>query len=302
MSRWHPTQAEIEIHSDGTVEVRTGTQDLGTGSRTVAQVVAADRLQIDPKLVSVRIGDTRLPWSGASGGSQTTASVAPAIYDACDNVLAELKRLSGLEDPRGVGWKTACAKIGESPLQVRGKWREGLANTGACGVQFAEVEVDTETGRVKVRRILVVQDVGAVINKLTCESQINGGVIMGLGYALFEQRVMDARAGVVLNSNFETYKVPGLADIPDIDVLLLDEPERGVIGVGEPCTIPTASAIANAVANAIGVRVPDLPITPDRVLRALGRVPATEKTTDTIRRRHDAFAQLAQLPTTPLPT
>jgi xanthine dehydrogenase YagR molybdenum-binding subunit len=157
---------------------------------------------------------------------------------------------------------------------VRGKWREGLSTGGAGGVQFAEVAVDTETGFVELRRMLVVQDCGAVVNRLTCESQIHGGVIMGIGYALYEQRVMDARTGVVLNPNLETYKLPGPADMPDIEVILLDMRERGVIGVGEPCTVPTASAIANAVANAIGVRVPDLPITPDKVLAALGKIPA----------------------------
>lgn len=295
MSHWHPTQAELEVHADGTVEVRVGTQDLGTGSRTVAQVVAADRLGIEASLVTARIGDTRLPWSGASGGSQTTASVAPAVYDACENLVAELKRVSGLDDVRGANWKAACAKIGNAPLIARGKFREDMANTGACGVQFAEVEVDTDTGVVKLRRMLVVQDVGAVINKLTCESQIHGGVIMGLGYALYEQRVMDRRSGVVLNPNFETYKLPGLADIPDIDVILLDEPERGVIGVGEPCTVPTAAAIANAVANAIGVRVADLPLTPDRVLAALGKVPETGRHAQMQRERATAFASLAQL-------
>jgi len=175
---------------------------------------------------------------------------------------------------------------------VKGKWREGLSNTGACGVQFAEVEVDTDTGFVKLRKILVVQDCGTVVNSLTCESQINGGVIMGIGYALYERRVMDPRTGLMLNPNFETYKLPGVVDIPDIQILLLDMPERGVIGVGEPCTIPTAAAIANAVANAIGVRVPDLPLTPDKVLAALGKLPA--KSTAVLAPDRDAaFAHVA---------
>jgi len=98
-------------------------------------------------------------------------------------------------------------------------------------------------------------------------------VIMGLGYALYEQRVMDARTGLALNANLEQYKLPGAMDMPAIDIVLLNEPERGVIGVGEPCTVPTAAAIANAVSNALGVRMGDLPITPDKVLAALGRVP-----------------------------
>src|SRR5690606_8443923 len=113
------------------------------------QVVAAEMLGIDLALVAVSIGDTRFPPSGASGGSQTTASVSPAIYDCCEKALAELKELSGVEDPRGENWKSACGKL-RTPLQVRGKWRKGLSTGGACGVQFAEVEVDTETGFVKL--------------------------------------------------------------------------------------------------------------------------------------------------------
>jgi len=299
MSGGRGTQAEAHVNADGTMEIRVGTQDLGTGSRTVVQVVAAEILGIDLDLITVRIGDTRFPPSGGSGGSTTTASVSPAIFDTCENLIAELKTLSGLEDPRGPRWKEACKKIGGTPLTVRGKWKEGLSTTGACGVQFAEVEVDTETGFVKLRKILAVQDCGTVVNRLTCESQINGGVIMGIGYALYEERLMDPRTGVVLNPNFETYKLPGFADIPPIEILLLDMPERGVIGVGEPCTIPTAAAIANAVANALGVRVASLPITPDKVLAALGKVPGAAPTALNSPDLPQAFAQLAALTVLP---
>jgi xanthine dehydrogenase YagR molybdenum-binding subunit len=133
------------------------------------------------------------------------------------------------------------------------------------------VEVDTDTGFVRVKRVTCVQDGGLIMSKFTCESQVNGGIILGIGYALYEQRVMDPQTGVVLNPNFETYKLPGLADMPEIDIVLIDMPERGVIGIGEPVTIPTAAAIANAVANALGVRVSSLPITPAKVLAALGK-------------------------------
>ncbi len=296
MSGGKGTQAELQVNPDGSVEVRVGTQDLGTGSRTVIQIVAAEMLGIPPEAITVRVGDTRFPPSGASGGSATTASVSPAIYDVCEKALAELARTAAMEDPRGANWKAACGKLGSTPLQVRGQWREGLSAGGAGGVQFAEVAVDTETGFVTLRKILVVQDCGAVVNPLTCESQINGGVIMGIGYALYEERVMDRATGVVLNPNFETYKLPGAADIPDIEIVLLDMPERGVIGVGEPCTIPTASAIANAVANALGVRVASLPITPDKVLAALGKVPATTRTSSACLELEAAFERLTQMP------
>ena len=266
------TQADVQINPDGSVEVRCGTQDLGTGTRTLVAVVAAEVFGLKPEQVTAKIGDTRFPPSGGSGGSTTAASVCPAIFDACTNALQDLQKKTGIADARGSNWSAACRKLGVNPLTSHGQWQEGLSSSGVGGVQFAEVEVDTETGFVKVRKILCVQDCGLVVDKLTCETQINGGIIMGLGYALYEERVMDSATGVVLNPNFETYKVPNFADVPEIQVILMDMPERGVIGVGEPATIPTAGAIANAVANAIGVRVSSLPITPARVLAALGKV------------------------------
>jgi xanthine dehydrogenase YagR molybdenum-binding subunit len=266
------SEAEVRINPDGSVEVRCGTQDLGTGTRTLVAVVAAEVFGLKPEQITAKIGDTQFPPSGGSGGSSTAPSVCPAIFVACTNALQDLQKQSGMADARGSNWAAACRKLGVNPLTSHGKWQEGLSSSGAGGVQFAEVEVDTETGFVKVRKILCVQDCGLIVDKLTCETQINGGVIMGLGYALYEERVMDATTGVVLNPNFETYKVPNFADVPEIEVILVDMPERGVIGVGEPATIPTAGAIANAVANAIGVRVNSLPITPARVLAALGKV------------------------------
>lgn len=265
------TQAEAQISPDGSVEIRCGTQDLGTGTRTLITVIAADLFGLRPDQITVRIGDTRFPPSGGSGGSSTSPSVSPAIYDVCANAIEALQKQCGLPDVRGQNWMAACKKLGVNPLVVSGQWQEGLSGSGAGGVQFAEVEVDTETGFVKAKKITCIQDGGLIVSKLTCESQVNGGIIMGLGYALYEERIMDRHSGVVLNPNFETYKLPALADMPEIDVVLLDMPERGVIGIGEPVTIPTAAALANAVANALGVRVNSLPITPAKVLAALGK-------------------------------
>jgi xanthine dehydrogenase YagR molybdenum-binding subunit len=265
------TKAEAQINPDGSVEIRCGTQDLGTGSKTLITLIAADILGIKPDRIVAKVGDTNYPASGGSGGSTTSASVSPAIYDVCNRALEELRKSSGMPEVGGENWNAACKKLGVNPLTVSGQWQEGLSSSGAAGVQFAEVEVDTETGFVKLKKITCVQDGGLIISKLTCESQVNGGIIMGIGYALYEERVMDHTSGVVLNPNFETYKLTGLADVPELDVVLLDMPERGVIGIGEPVTIPTASAIANAVANAIGVRINSLPITPARILDALGR-------------------------------
>jgi xanthine dehydrogenase YagR molybdenum-binding subunit len=230
-------------------------------------------LGLKPEQITVRVGDTNFPPGPGSGGSTTCASISPTVYDICDKALQQLQTQSGIADARGDNWFAACKKLGVTSLVVPGTWIQGLSTNPAYGVQFAEVEVDTETGLVTVKKVVAVHDCGLIVDKLTTESQINGGVIMGMGYALYEERVMDDLSGVVLNPNFETYKLPGIADVPEIEIVLINMPERGVIGIGEPATVPTAAAIGNAVFNAIGVRVGSLPITPAKVLAALGKVP-----------------------------
>jgi xanthine dehydrogenase YagR molybdenum-binding subunit len=266
------TKAEVQINPDGTVEIRCGTQDLGTGSRTVAAMVTAEAFGLHPSDIKVKIGDTNLPPSGGSGGSSTTASISPAIWDTCQNALAALQQQTGVTDARGSNWIATCKKLGINPLTVHGEWQKGLSSSGAGGVNFAEVEVDTETGFVRLKKIVAVHDCGLIVNPLTTTSQINGGITSGIGYALYEERVMDRLTGMLLNINFDSYKIPNIADMPDVEVILLDMPKRGVIGIGEPAVIPVAGAIANAVANAIGVRVHSLPITPAKILAALGKV------------------------------
>ena len=270
----HQTQGEAQINPDGSIEFRLGVQDIGTGTKTVIAVVAAELLGLKPEQITVKVGDTHFPPGPGSGGSTTCASISPTVYDVCTKALQQMQIQSGLADVRGKNWFAACKKLGVTPLVVHGQWQPGLSSDHACGVQFAEVAVDTEIGLVTVTKVVAVHDCGLIIDKLTLESQINGGVIMGMGYALYEERVMDDLCGVVLNPNFETYKLPGIADVPEIDVVLINMPERGVIGIGEPATVPTAAAIANAVANALGVRISSLPITPAKVLAALGKVPA----------------------------
>ncbi len=267
------TQGDAQINPDGSIEFRLGVQDLGTGTKTVIAVIAAEMLGLKPEQITVRVGDTNFPYGPGSGGSTTCPSISPTVFDVCTKALAQLQTQTGVADARGANWFAACKKLGVSPLLVHGQWQEGLSTDHACGVQFVEASVDTETGLITVNKILGVHDCGLIINQNTLESQINGGMIMGMGYALYEERVMDDLSGVVLNPNFETYKLPGIADVPDIEIVLINMPERGVIGIGEPSTVATAGAIANAVANAIGVRVPSLPMTPAKVLTALGKIP-----------------------------
>jgi xanthine dehydrogenase YagR molybdenum-binding subunit len=267
------TQGEAQINPDGSIEFRLGVQDIGTGTKTVIAVVAAEMLGLTPEQITVKVGDTNFPPGPGSGGSTTCASISPTVYDICDKALQQLQTQGGIADARGDNWFAACKRLGITPLVVSGNWIDGLSTRPAYGVQFAEVEVDTETGLVTVKKVLGVHDCGLIVNRNTLESQINGGIIMGMGYALYEERVMDDLSGVVLNPNFETYKMSGIGDVPEIEIVLLNMPERGVIGIGEPATVPTAGAIANAVFNAIGARVPSLPITPAKVLAALGKVP-----------------------------
>lgn len=283
------TKAYCIINPDGSVEVRCGTQDIGTGTRTLIHMIAGEELGLNPLDINVRIGDTSFPYSGGSGGSTTCASVSPAIKST--TLIAKITlfeavapkfgvEASALEakdgkvfvrnDPsKSMTWQQATAQLQDGPIEINGKWVPGYSDSGVPGTQFAEVEVDTETGVVKVLKVVAVHNSGLVINPLTWESQINGGVLMGVGYALYENRIMDPATGYMVNANLEDYRLVGAMEVPEIEILSYDEPERGTIGIGEPPIIPTAAAIANAIYNACGARVRALPMTPDKVLAAL---------------------------------
>jgi xanthine dehydrogenase YagR molybdenum-binding subunit len=173
---------------------------------------------------------------------------------------------------KGMTWKDACKLIGTEPISVDAEWEDGLSSTGTSGVQFTEVDVDIETGIVKVKRILTAQDCGLVVDRLTAESQIYGGIVGSLNFALFEDRILDRVTGQMVNPNMESYMLAGMSDIPKIDIMIMDTPEqraRGVIGIGEPPTVSTASSIANAVRNATGATIRSLPLMPHRILAAI---------------------------------
>ena len=170
-------------------------------------------------------------------------------------------------------WKDACALLPAEGLSERGKWKHQLAGNGVHGAQAAKVRVDLKTGAVEVLEMVGMQDCGLPLNHLALRSQLNGGMITALGYALLEERVVDAELGLLLNANMEDYKIPGAMEIPLMKAIVDTGDERQVvIGMAEPVVIPGAAAIANAVFNACGARVRELPITPDKVLAALGRV------------------------------
>lgn len=292
--RGHASNCDLTIHPDGSVEVKLASQDLGTGTRTGITIVAAETLGLPMDRIKVMIGDSRYPPSGPSGGSTTIGGVSSATrraaLDALDQLFAKVApalnarpedleavqgRIGVKGDPsRSMSWEQACARLGGMPLTVRGR-NPGpghLTSSGVGGVQMADVSVDVETGVVKINKMVAVQDCGLIIDMKTAESQCYGAMIMGIGYALYEEKIMDQLTGRMLNPNMEFYKLAGLGDVGELIVHMMTGPgydERGVIGLGEPPVISPGAAISNAVANAIGVRVPYLPLTPDRVLEAL---------------------------------
>ncbi len=278
------------ISPDGSVEVRSATQDIGTGARTVLAIIAAEVLGLEVKDITSNIGNSTFPPGQGSGGSTTTPSMSAPCYDAVTKARdAFLEKLAkGLNEKKddlsleggkllvkgqpAMSWKDACRKLGTMPISAEGVFADGLTSSGVAGCQFADVSVDVETGVVKLNKIVAVQDSGLIINKLAWTSQVYGGVIGGLNYGLFEERVMDPATGIMLNPDMELYKLAGASDIPEIIVEAYEPPAvkaRGVIGIGEPPTISTAAAIGNAVSNAIGARVTRWPMSPKNVLDAL---------------------------------
>lgn len=267
----------VTAHRDGGVEVSSGAQDIGTGTRTVLAVIVAEVLGLDPQDVHVNLGRSEWPPGQGSGGSMTAPSVGPSARAAAEAARAALL---GDAAPSKAAWKSACAKLdGDSKVfsGERGRPYETYRG-GVAGCQFAEVAVDVDTGVVSVVGVLAMQDCGRVIDKLTAESQVMGAVIGGISYALFEDRILDPATGRLLHGDLEGYRIAGPRDVPDIDVVMVDVANAGnsvgMLGLGEPPSVPTAAAIANAVAHALsavapGARVRELPITPARVIAAI---------------------------------
>jgi xanthine dehydrogenase YagR molybdenum-binding subunit len=300
-------RAHCEISSDGSVVMRCGTQDIGTGNRTIMAMVVAETLGLEVPQVTIELGDSNHPFAPGSGGSTTAAAVMPAMRvtagkarDALFERIAPQLGVAASELEIGVGvinvrpstpdssassqtvsrsgqasrslsFREACRMLGTIPVSVDGQWERGLSAGGTSGVQFAEVEVDIETGITKVKKIVCVQDCGLIVDLKTAETQCYGGIISGVNYAVFEERILDRNTANMVNPNMEWYHMAGQSDIPEIDVVLVDQPERGVIGIGEPPAVATAAAVANAIRNATGVTLRHIPITPDKLLNELER-------------------------------
>lgn len=299
------SSVEIKIHKGGGVEIRSSVQDIGTGTKTILAQVVAEELGLQVKDIKVNIGDTFFPVGPGSGGSVVTGSITPPTRNAAFEAKTALLKLVAKK------WETDSSELVMADGQVNHKtntdlkmsFKEatklmrtsqiskiasrsddyggfqqpwGLAYGDLGSVQFAEVSVNTDTGFVKVDRVVAAHSCGRPLNIGQLESQINGGVIQGVSYALYENRVMDNSTGHMMNANVDQYKVPFSMEIPEIETVIVEEysgrSSTDAYGIGEPANIATAAAIANAVYNAIGVRLYEIPITPSSILKALSKV------------------------------
>jgi CO/xanthine dehydrogenase Mo-binding subunit len=299
-----PSYAWVRIGSDGHATVMTAMQDIGTGTATAMAQIAAEELGLELDQVDVVLGDTaRGPYASISAGSSTTPSMGPAVRAAAADAARQIVEIAAQRYQREErvlslsGGHVVAADGGSWPLaevvdllddaQILGKGARGPNPAGmqvlTFGVQVAEVAVDVETGEVRVERVAAIHDVGRVINPLGASSQVEGGIIQGIGHTLSEERLLDPETGAVLTQTLDAYKLPTIADVPEIVTELLDLPDAhltnlGSKGLGEPPIVPTAAAIANAIRDATGADVRSLPITREEMLRALREAREREAT------------------------
>ncbi|MDX6397873.1 MAG: xanthine dehydrogenase YagR molybdenum-binding subunit, partial [Gaiellaceae bacterium] len=290
-----PSYAWVRLGSDGRANVVTAMQDIGTGTRTAVAMIAAEELGLPLERIEVQIGDSaRGPFASISGGSSTLPSMGPAVRSAAADAARQVIELAAQRFEREErllslqGGDIVSSDGGSWPLeeitgllddgQILGKGARGPNPTGmrvlTFGIQLAEVAVDVGTGEVLVERIVAIHDVGRVINPLGARSQIEGGIIQALGHTFSEVRLDDPATGIVLTKTLDAYKLPTIADVPEIVCDLVDVPDEhltnlGSKGLGEPPIVPTAAAIANAIRDATGADVTSLPITREEILRAL---------------------------------
>jgi CO/xanthine dehydrogenase Mo-binding subunit len=291
-----PSYAWIRIGSDARAQVVTAMQDIGTGTRTAMAQIAAEELGFPLDKVEVSLGDTsRGPYATLSAGSSTTPSVGPAVRAAAADAKRQLieiaaqryhveARILDIKDGNVVSAdgnvNTAVEKLVEllEDAQILGKGARGPNPTGMSvltfGIHVVEVAVDVETGEIRVERVYAAHDVGRIINPLGARSQVEGGIIQGIGHTLSEVRLHDPENGRILTTTLDAYRMPTIADVPEIVCAFVDQPDEhltnlGSKGLGEPPIVPIAAAIANAIRDATGADVHELPISREEMLRAL---------------------------------
>ena len=298
-----PSYAWIRVGSDGRAAVVTAMQDIGTGTKTAMAQIAAEELGIPLDHVTVSLGDTaRGPYAAISAGSSTTPSMGPAVRAAAADAKRQIveiaaqkyhleQRVLDIKDGRivssdGGAWDLTDVVGLLEDAQILGKGARGPNPTGMSvltfGVHVVEVAVDIETGEVVVERVAAIHDVGRIVNPLGASSQVEGGVIQGIGHTFSEDRLIDPETGRVLTSTFDSYRMPTIADVPEIISEFVDKPDThltnlGSKGLGEPPIIPVSAAIANAIRDATGAEITELPISREEMLRALDAAAKKEK-------------------------
>ncbi len=293
------SSCEVRVSRDGSVELMSAVQDLGTGTKTMLAMIVAEEFGIPPADVGIRIGDTRFPIGPDSGGSVTAGSITPAARNAAyqarqklftavapkfgttpENLVMRNGRIVFKNDAsKSYTLKQIAAKLPTDEISAQAtrvaEYSKERITYG--GVDYVELAVDTETGRVHIEKVFGAHDCGRPINPTGVISQINGGILQGISYALFEQRIMDRKGGYMLNANLENYKILGAREVPEIEIALVEnyiaQSSTDAAGIGESAGIITlAAAIGNAFYNATGVRMRRIPMTPAHVLTALGKV------------------------------
>jgi xanthine dehydrogenase YagR molybdenum-binding subunit len=295
-----PSSARAVLTPDGSLEIGAGTADIGTGTYTIFTQIGAELLGLPLDKVTVKIGDSDLPYAPVEGGSWTAASVGSAVWEACDGIRKELLARAGkIKNAPLNNAGVADVTFVDGEIRMRGDPSRAISFADVLlglnepikaevnskpdpnvfkryshythSAVFAEVRLDEELGMLRVMRVVSAVAAGRILNPKTARSQIMGAVVGGIGMALHEESVVDHRYGRIINHNFAEYHVPVNADIHDIDVIFVEEREPhlnplGVKGVGEIGIVGTAAAVANAAYHATGVRVRDLPITIDKLL------------------------------------
>ena len=285
--------ATIRVNPDGTAHLLVGVTDIGTGAKTTMAIIAAESLGVPLNQIQVTNGDTDVtPYSVGESGSRTTPFTGPAVIAAADDARRQIFALAAgqlkakaeeldLRDsevfvktepsrklPLGARFARAGELIGRATTNPSFKDVEGKS----FAAHFAEVEVDTWTGHVRITRYVAAHDSGTIINRLAAESQIKGGIVQGIGMAFTEELITDRLTGIPINPNYRDAKVPTHLETPEVEVIFIEHPDPfGPFGgkvVGEPPITPAVATIANAIFNATGRRIKELPITPDKILQA----------------------------------
>ena len=294
-----PSTAIVKLYSDGSVNLNMGASDIGTGTKTVMAMIVAEELGVAYDDVQIEHADTSTTqWASPSGGSKTIPTESPAVRAAAIDVREQLFQLAAEElgvdgstlslEGGSVVCSTDPSKTTPIPRLRSLRQRRSITGIGYRGpnpegkavnpfaAHFCEVEVNTMTGEVRIVRFLGAHDSGRVMNLLTYRNQVFGGITMGIGYVMTEERVLDVdQTGKLCNKNWHDYKLPTALDVPaDMSCVPIDRPDpeanhTGCKGIGEPATIPTGGAIANAIYDAIGVRLTATPMTPAHVVQAL---------------------------------